>query len=262
MHRGLGRVTHRGSGRTLGYGPLAAKAATLTPPELKTVTLKDPKDFKIIGKPIPGVDNLAIVTGKPIFGIDFTLPGMLYGGLREVPGVRRQGRQRQPRRDQGAAGRPPRVHRRGDDGAARAASAASPSSPTAGGRRTRRARSCKVKWDEGPTAPQSSAGFAARADELSKQPPVVAIRNDGNADTALAGAAKVVEAAYYVSLHRARPARAAELRGAFQGRQARDLGAEQLPQNGRVLVSRVMSIPQERHHDPPAPLAAAASAGA
>ena len=54
----------------------------------------------------------------------------------------------------------------------------------------------QVDWDEGPTAPQSTVGFAQRADELSKQPPVFACGTTANADTALAGAAKVVEAAY------------------------------------------------------------------
>jgi isoquinoline 1-oxidoreductase beta subunit len=54
----------------------------------------------------------------------------------------------------------------------------------------------QVVWDEGPTVSQSTADFAQRADELSKQPPVFALRNDGNIDTGLSGAAKVVEAAY------------------------------------------------------------------
>ena len=79
------------------------------PPDLKSVKLKDPKDYKIIGQPNHGVDDPSIVTGKPIYSIDFKLPGHAVCRFPEVPGVWRQGRQRQSRRDQGHARRAPCV---------------------------------------------------------------------------------------------------------------------------------------------------------
>ena len=80
-----GRVVHSASGRSAGYSELVAKAATLTPPALDSLKLKDPSSFTIIGTSRGGVDNRAIVTGKPIFGIDVELPGMLHAVLHKCP---------------------------------------------------------------------------------------------------------------------------------------------------------------------------------
>ena len=100
-----GRVTHAASKRSAGYGELATKAAALTPPDPATLTLKDPKDFKIIGQRVHAVDVADIVTGKPLFGIDISLPNQLFAVYREVPGVRRLGGQRESRSHQDAARR-------------------------------------------------------------------------------------------------------------------------------------------------------------
>jgi isoquinoline 1-oxidoreductase beta subunit len=67
------------------YRQLAAKVAAMTPPDLSLVKLKDPKDYRIIGRSHPGVDNHAIVAGKPIFGIDVSLPGMLHAVIQRCP---------------------------------------------------------------------------------------------------------------------------------------------------------------------------------
>ena len=80
-----GRIFHPASGRSIGYGEVASIAATLTPPDLETVTLKRPEQFTIIGRPLVGVDSAGIVKGQPIFGIDTRVPGMLYAVYEVAP---------------------------------------------------------------------------------------------------------------------------------------------------------------------------------
>ena len=78
-------VIHGPSGRRMRYGELAAKAAAMPAPDPATVTLKDPKTYRIIGRSVPGVDSPKIVRGEPMFGIDVTVPGMLYATYVKCP---------------------------------------------------------------------------------------------------------------------------------------------------------------------------------
>ena len=71
------------NGDTLGYGEVVKVAANLEVPE--NIVLKDPKDFKIIGHDIKNVDNQKIVTGEPLFGIDYTSEGMMYASVLRPP---------------------------------------------------------------------------------------------------------------------------------------------------------------------------------
>jgi isoquinoline 1-oxidoreductase subunit beta len=77
-----GFIIHN-SGKKLGYGELAAAAALLKAPD--KVELKNPKDFKLIGKSFSGVDNAALLVGKPLFGIDYKVEGMLHAQIQRPP---------------------------------------------------------------------------------------------------------------------------------------------------------------------------------
>lgn len=78
-----GVVKHAATGRTLGYGVLAKAAGALLIPA--TVTLKEPKDFTLIGKPMRRVDSVDKVTGATQFGIDVKVPGMKIATVKACP---------------------------------------------------------------------------------------------------------------------------------------------------------------------------------
>ncbi len=74
---------HKASGKKLGFGELAEEAAKIPVPA--TVTLKDKKDFKLIGTAVKNVANNDILTGKPLYGLDFYREGMLYAMIQRPP---------------------------------------------------------------------------------------------------------------------------------------------------------------------------------
>src|SRR5260370_7848218 len=76
-------ITHRPSGRTTTFGKVAEAAAKVEPPA--EVQLKDPKDWKIIGKGVKRLDSHDKVTGKSIYGIDIKLPGIIYSAIKACP---------------------------------------------------------------------------------------------------------------------------------------------------------------------------------
>ena len=80
-----GRILHAASGRSLGYGEVASAAAALTPPDPGSVTLKQPSQFTIIGRPVVGIDSAKIVRGEAVFGVDTRIPGMLHAVYEVAP---------------------------------------------------------------------------------------------------------------------------------------------------------------------------------
>ena len=190
-----GQVVHKASSRSLSYGALATKAAAVAVPDLKTLKLKDPKNFSIIGKPTRNIEVPRIVTGQPMFGIDVSVPGMLYavfqkcdvhGGklvgsnvadIRGLPGVRAAFEVKGGSDLHGLL-----------DGVAVVADS--------WWQANRARQQLDITWDEGNVAGQSSADYAATALRMSKGAPETVVRADGDVNAGFGKAAHVIEAAY------------------------------------------------------------------
>lgn len=178
-----GAVVHLPSGRRLGYGGLTDRAATLPVPE--NPPLKNPKDFRILGKRMPRVDTPDKVTGKARYGIDVRMPGIVYAAIARCPVF--GGRVR--RFDPAPALAVPGVKRVVEVSRGLAVVAENTWAAFQG------KQALKPEWDEGPTARWSNDGIwraFARAAERSGE----VVKSVGDPEAALARASRTVEAVY------------------------------------------------------------------
>lgn len=195
----MSTVTHVPTGRKLSYGELAEHAASIPVPDATALSLKNPRDFKIIGKSARGFDSPKIVKGEPIFGIDVVRPGMLYATYIQCPVY--GGKVKSAKLDAVLAskgvkkafvvegGGNLKVFQAGlQPGVAIVADS--------WWRAKQAAAMLEVDWDCGPYLDHSTAKYEAEAEALSKTEPQSVVRDDGDADVALDKAAKVLEANY------------------------------------------------------------------
>jgi isoquinoline 1-oxidoreductase beta subunit len=178
-------ITHRPSGRTTTYGKVAEAAARLTPPEKPA--LKDPKDWKLIGRSVKRLDTLGKVTGAQVYGADLKLPGMLNAAIKDCPVFGGKVKSFEADRVKGMPG-VRHVLQVGD-------SAVTVVADTWWQAKTA-LDALPIVWDEGPNAKVSSASIARMLEEGLGADQAFVNNQNGDAKAAIAGAAKKIEAVY------------------------------------------------------------------
>lgn len=246
-----GVVRHKGSGKTLTYGELAAKAARLKAPDPNSLKLKDPKDYKIIGQPLPGVDNPLIVEGKPLFGIDVKVPGMRHAVFQKSPVVGSRIVSANIDEIKALPGvRNAFIVRGADDNGLPDGMSVTVLEGVAivadSWWVAERARQkLKIEWAENPIATQSSKSFAEQAERLSKEAPTKVVRKDGDVDAALGRAAKTVEAAYAYPFLSHATLEPQNCTAHYKNGKVEIWAPTQMPDRGRALVASTLGIKPE-----------------
>jgi isoquinoline 1-oxidoreductase beta subunit len=178
-------ITHRPTGRTTTYGKVAEAAAKLQAPE--KVPLKDPKDWKLIGKSVKRLDTLGKVTGAQVYGFDLKLPGMLTATIKDCPVFGGKVKSFEADKVKGMPG-VRHVVQVGDSAVAVVANTYWEAKTALD--------ALPIVWDEGPNAKVSSASIAAMCTEGLGAEQAFVNNKNGDAKAALAGAAKKIEAVY------------------------------------------------------------------
>ncbi len=178
-------ITHTPTGRTTTFGKVAAAAAMVDPP--KNVPLKDPKDWKLAGKPVKRLDTAEKLTGKQVYGTDLKLPGMLNAAIKDCPVFGGKVKSFDAAAVQGMPG-VKKVVQVGDSAVAVVADT--------WWRANSALAKLPIEWDEGPNKDVSSASIAEWLKAGLDAKDAVVGNQAGDVHAALASAAKKIEAVY------------------------------------------------------------------
>lgn len=182
-----GVITHKGSGRSIRYGEVAAAAARLQAPAPADVPLKDPKDWIIAGKPLKRLDTADKTTGKKVYGMDFTMPGMLNAAIKDCPVFGGKVKSFDAAKVKDMPG-VKHVLPVGDSAIAVVADT--------WWRAKTALDALPIIWDEGEHAKVSSASIAAWLKEGLDAPQAAVGNQNGDVKGAIANAARVIEQVY------------------------------------------------------------------
>ena len=193
------KVVHVPTGKSLGFGELAAAASALKTPSANSLTLKDPSEFRYIGKGnVQITDLFDITTGKAMYAQDIHVPGMMFAVIERPPVVLGKA----VSWDANAAMKVPGVVKVVKIDPTPMPAKFAPlggvaviANNTWAALKGRAA--LNVKWDDGPNKSYDSDAFKTKMAEQARKPGRVE-RNEGDVDKALAGADKVIEREYYI----------------------------------------------------------------
>lgn len=233
-----GVIHHPGSKRSVSFGKVAEAAAKLSPPDPKTLTLKSPQQWQLVGRPLKRLDTAPKLDGSKIYGIDVHLPNMLnaavvacpvFGGTVQsldataalaMPGVKK-------------------VVRVGNDGFAVIADTWWRAKKASG--------VVKVVWNEGAHAQASDQTIAAHLEDgLKTQTGLYAFRKEGDAAAAIVGASKKVEATFFAPFLAHATMEPMNCTALVTADRAEVWAPTQDPEGAMLAVSKQSGLPMEK----------------
>jgi len=237
-----GAVVHSGSGRKLSYGALAAAAARRPPPEPERIQLKNPRDFRLIGRRVHRIQAPALADGSARFGLDVRLPGMLHAAVVHCPtfGGQVAGFDPAPALALPGVRRVIEIERRVEPILVPSGVAVIAESTWAA---SQGAQALQIDWDGGPAAAEGSAALRAQFERLAASGGKV-VREDGDAAAALAAAATRIEAVYELPYQAHAPMEPMNCVARVEKDRCEIWSGTQDPQRAQKAAAAVLGIPE------------------